>query len=278
MPDTPIFHRTELLVGTQALDRLRRTRVILFGVGGVGSWCAEALIRSGVGDLTMVDSDVVCVTNVNRQVQATSRSVGNVKVSELRTRLLQINPDAAITAMHKRYDQHTRATFRFEQYDYVIDAIDSLTPKVDLLATASAEPCTLLSAMGAACKTDPTRIRAASIWETDICPLARAVRKRLRRRGVNKDTRDFLCIYSDEMLSEARGESPCGTGRCFCPKTASDDGETVVDEWCGKKALINGSVVHVTGAFGFALAGLVIQDVMSRSAHAGRNSSTAISG
>ena len=134
MKKQPAFHRTELLIGEAALKKLAATRVILFGVGGVGSWCAEALIRSGVGHLTIVDNDVICVTNINRQLQATAKNVGKSKVLALQERLLDIHPDADITALQKVYNKETREDFNLADYDYVIDAIDSLSHKVDLIA------------------------------------------------------------------------------------------------------------------------------------------------
>lgn len=259
----PAHHRTELLLGLEAMERLAATRVILFGVGGVGSWCADALVRSGIGHLTIVDSDVVCITNVNRQLQATRTNVGAVKVLELSARLQSVNPDAEVVPLQKIYDEHTRDQFEIASFDYVIDAIDSLSSKIDLLCTAIATERTVYSAMGAACKLDPTRIKVDSIWKTSGCPLAREVRRGLRKRDV---TGDLLCVFSSEVLPRGDTESPCGTERCFCPAQRDEQGRTVVNEWCSRKAQINGSVVHVTATFGFILAGLVIQDVVRRTA------------
>ena len=237
------FNRTELLIGTPALQKLMQTRVILFGTGGVGSWCAEALIRSGTGHLTIVDNDVVCETNINRQLQATTKTIGVPKVDALKTRLLEINPDAEIIALQKIYNQETRESFHLSNYDYVIDAIDSLSCKVDLIATTMTAGVTLYSAMGAACKLDPTQIRVDSIWNTHGCRLARFVRKKLRRSGV---AGDCLCVYSRETSEPPETE------------TAADD----VDAWSETKARTNGSMIHITAAFGLHLAGLVIQDVV----------------
>jgi len=234
------LHRTELLLGSEGVHGLAQARVILFGVGGVGSWCAEALVRTGVSHLTLVDSDVICVTNVNRQVQATAGNVGQVKVFALRDRLLEIRPDAQVVAVHKPWDEDTRDEFDLGSYDYVIDAIDSLNNKVELLRAAHASGAQLYSAMGAASKLDPTRIQVASIWDTKMCRLARLVRNRLRRRGFDGD---FLCVFSDEP---ARGVQAAGPA-----------------EELGKKARINGSLAHMTATFGMVLAGLVVQDLVS---------------
>lgn len=258
------FHRTELLIGGAALARLAQARVILFGTGGVGCWCAEALIRSGIGHLTLVDHDVICVTNINRQLQATSKNIGQSKVTALRERLIDIHPEAEVIALQKVYKQENRDEFNLPSYDYIIDAIDSLSHKVDLIASAMEAGVPLFSAMGAANKLDATAIRVDSIWKSQGCRLAKFVRKRLRSRGA---TGDCLCVYSEEELPPAfAAKKPaCGSAQCFCPKTTSEDGEEVPsDVRCNQKAQINGSMVHITGAFGFHLAGLVVQDIARR--------------
>jgi len=247
MKKHPAFNRTELLIGEAALRNLANTRVILFGVGGVGSWCAEALVRSGVGHLTIVDNDTVCETNINRQMQATSLTVGQLKVEALKERLLEIHPHAQIDTLPVAYNQETRESFDLAGYDYVIDAIDSLSHKVDLIASAMEAGVTLFSAMGAASKIDATSIQVDSLWKSKGCRLARFVRKRLRHRGV---TGDCLCVYSPERFS-LFGDAP-------------DPEEPEPDDGSETKAQINGSMVHITGAFGFHLAGLVVQDVVAR--------------
>lgn len=153
--------RTELLLGKDNLEKIQKARVLIFGIGGVGSWCAEGLLRSGVRNITIVDSDRVCVTNCNRQLMATSRTIGEVKVEALRNRLLEINPDANITAYQKIYQAETADEFHMEQYDFIIDAIDSLKDKADLILRATALPkeITFISSMGAALRTDPFMVR-----------------------------------------------------------------------------------------------------------------------
>ena len=169
------FSRTELLIGREAMLRMERTRVILFGVGGVGSWCAESLVRSGVRRLTLVDSDRVSPTNINRQLPATRQTVGRVKVDVLKERLAEINPEAAIDAIAGVYNADTAASFGLEEYDYIIDAIDSLQEKVHLIRTATRLPqVTFFSSMGAALKADPQRIRVAKFRRVAGCPLAAA--------------------------------------------------------------------------------------------------------
>jgi len=224
------FHRNELLLGKEGVEALAKTRVILFGVGGVGSWCAEALVRSGVGHLAIVDNDVVCETNINRQLQATLPNLGRPKVEALAERLLEINPAAQIDILAKPYNLETSTGFDLGSYDYVIDAIDTLSHKAGLIAQAMASGTPLFSAMGAACKLDPSRVRVASIWDSKGCGLARFVRKRLRRWGAEGDC---LCVYSEELIES-------------------------------REAGVHGSMVHMTGIFGFHLAGLVVQDVYNR--------------
>ncbi len=267
MKENPSFNRLQLLTGDGVVKRLHATRVIIFGIGGVGSWCAEALARSGVGTITLVDSDLICRTNINRQVQATLASVGKVKVKELAARLLAINPDMTVEARQEVYRRGSADTFLLAGYDYVIDAIDSLSAKVDLIISATEAGATVYTALGASCKIDPTRIRIAPLWESQGCHLGKLVRKRLRRR---KFSGTPLCVYSEELLPVRETENGigCGSGNCICPKvvvSASDDEEDVlIHEWCSKKKQINGSAVHITGIYGFFLAGMVLQDVVRR--------------
>ena len=247
------FSRTELLIGREAMLRMERARVILFGVGGVGSWCAEGLVRSGVRRLTLVDSDRVSPTNINRQLPATRQTVGRVKVDVLKERLAEINPEAAIDAIAGVYNADTSASFGLEEYDYIIDAIDSLQEKVHLIRTATRLPqATFFSSMGAALKADPQRISVAKFRRVAGCPLAAALRRKLKQG--EPPARDFLCVYSDEVL-ENQGALP-----------ASIDGAnpTPVSTWDARKARINGTLAHITAIFGFTLSGLVIQDIIHK--------------
>ena len=257
----PIFRRTELLLGEDALKQLSEKRVIIFGVGGVGSWCAESLIRTGIQQLTIVDSDRVCITNINRQLMATSQTVGQVKVEVLKERLLSINPRAEITALQQIFTAETAESFNIGNYDYVIDAIDSLKDKVLLIQMATEAGVCFFSSMGAALKMDPTRINVAEFWKIQGDPLARALRRRFKRDG-HFPKRKFLCVYSDELLQNKGHNATCGTSQCVCPKTQEGPGDPnlVNHEWCSSKAQINGTLAHITAIFGFMLAGLVIQD------------------
>ena len=257
----PIFRRTELLLGEDALKQLSEKRVIIFGVGGVGSWCAESLIRTGIQQLTIVDSDRVCITNINRQLMATSQTVGQVKVEVLKERLLSINPRAEITALQQIFTAETAESFNIGNYDYVIDAIDSLKDKVLLIQMATEAGVCFFSSMGAALKMDPTRIKVAEFWKIQGDPLARALRRRFKRDG-HFPKRKFLCVYSDELLQNKGHNATCGTSQCVCPKAQEGPGDPslVNHEWCSSKAQINGTLAHITAIFGFMLAGLVIQD------------------
>ena len=259
------LNRTEMLFGTATMERLAKTQVAIFGIGGVGSWCAESLVRSGLMNLTIVDSEIICATNINRQVQATSSSIGRVKVEELRKRLLDINPAAQITGISTPYQAESAGDFDLKSYNYVVDAIDSLQNKVLLLKNARAAGTVLFSSMGAAAKTDPTRIRIDTAANTRVCALARHVRQELRKHSVPDD---FLCVYSDEPAIEPQTDSHCGTSCCSChhdrQRFAEETGTEPID-WCSRKKRINGAVVHITGIFGFMLAGLVLNHIAGKS-------------
>lgn len=227
--NTHIFSRTEMLMGAEAMERLRRTRVVVFGLGGVGSWCAEALVRSGVGHLTMVDPDYVDVTNINRQLPALSSTLGRPKVEVLRERFLDINPEAEIVARQERFMVETAANFGIEEFDYVIDAIDSIQDKIELILSTTHYPLpTLYSSMGAARKMDPQQVRVTEFWKVDGCPLAATLRKRMRKQ-LRFPERKFQCVWSPERNDDAE------------PK---------------------GTLMPVTATFGLTLASMVVRDVL----------------
>ena len=186
--------RTEMLVGKDGVERLKKSRVIIFGVGGVGGYAVEALARSGVGDITLVDSDRVALSNINRQIIATHDTVGKYKCDVMRERILSINPEAAVTVHNVFFSDETKSDFNFSDYDYVIDAIDSLSSKIELIALAKTSGTEIISAMGAGNKLDPTQFEVSDISKTTVCPLARAVRIALRKRGINH----LKVVYSKE--------------------------------------------------------------------------------
>lgn len=259
------FNRTRLLLGDEMMDRLSSARVIIFGVGGVGSWCAEGLVRSGIGHLTIVDSDRVCITNVNRQMMATSATVGMVKVEALKERLLEINPDVSINAVQAIYSEETANQFDLDSYDYVVDAIDSLKDKATLILNATKSKARFFSSMGAALKLDPTKIEVSEFWKVKGCPLARALRQRFKRKK-EYPKKKFLCVFSEEVLANKGQESSCGTSQCVCPKNGNAPGDPSLahHEWCSSKAQINGSLMHITSIFGLTLSGLIIRDIQNR--------------
>ncbi|MFT3740874.1 MAG: tRNA threonylcarbamoyladenosine dehydratase [Breznakibacter sp.] len=259
MYGTGIFQRTGLLLGEERMERLSRLKVIVFGIGGVGSWCAESLVRSGIGHLTIVDSDRVCVTNINRQLHATTQTVGQVKTEALRNRLVEINPRADVVALQKIYSEENSESFNLGGYDVIIDAIDSLSNKIHLIREATRTNAFFVSSMGASLKVDPTRVKTAEFWEVKGCSLASAIRKRIKHGEL--PSKRFLCVYSDEVLQNAGSGSACGTDKCLCPKSLKGPGDPdlVNHEWCSKKAVINGTMAHITAIFGFTLAGLVIR-------------------
>ncbi|MDR0663841.1 MAG: tRNA threonylcarbamoyladenosine dehydratase [Spirochaetaceae bacterium] len=261
----PRFQRLALLTGVEALQRLAATRVIVFGLGGVGSWCAEALVRSGIGGITLADSDLICVTNINRQVQATGKTIGQRKTEALKTRLAEINGDCIITTYGKVFSRDTESDFCVEAHDFVIDAIDSLGPKLDLIELCGRLGKTLFSSMGMAQKLNPFLLRSADIWDTKGCPLARLVRGGLRKRGF---TGHFTSVYSTECLPlRTEISSNCGGGLCLCPARMSGDDGEAPKEWCSSKKVINGSAVTVTAAAGMMLASLVVRGVVGRPPH-----------
>ncbi|MBP5676633.1 MAG: tRNA threonylcarbamoyladenosine dehydratase [Bacteroidales bacterium] len=229
------FARTELLLGPEAMEKLAAARVIVFGVGGVGSWCAEALVRTGVGHLTIVDSDVVAESNINRQLMATIATVGLPKVEVLRKRLLEINPEASVTAIHKPFNEDTAGDFDLDAYDVVIDAIDTLKNKILLILKATSSRAEFFSSMGAALKVDPTQIRVTDFWDVREDPLARMLRKRIRQ-GKVLPQKPFQVVWSPELL-ENKGSCETRT---------------------------NGTTVAVTAAFGFTLASLATRHLCSR--------------
>ncbi len=240
------FTRVELLLGKEALNQITSKRVILFGVGGVGSWCAEALVRSGIMHLTIVDPDRVNASNINRQLPATQGSIGQLKVDVLKSRLLEINPEAQIEALAQIYTEEAAASFNLNSYDYIIDAIDTLTHKAHLLLEACKSDAIVFASMGAGLKMDPTRIRIAEFWKVKGCKLASALRQRFRK--TEKPSKKILCIYSEEMLRN-KGDNH---------EIEEREVEGVISSY---KPHTNGAMLHITGIYGFMLASLVINDI-----------------
>lgn len=240
-----IFQRTELLLGTEGLERLNNAKVILFGVGGVGSWCAESLIRSGITHLTIVDFDRVAESNINRQLMAMPSTVSKIKVEVLAERLCKINPDVEIVALNQVYSAETADSFRLDTYDVIIDAIDSLDNKTHLIQTATHTKAAFFSSMGAALKLDSSQVKVAEFWKAHGCPLAAALRRRLRKSTM--PGAPFLCVFSPEVLeNKGQVQEERATDAPIAPKR------------------INGTIAHIPAIFGFTLAGLVIRSLMDQ--------------
>ncbi len=214
MPDW--LSRTELLLGKAAMERLFSARVALFGVGGVGGYAAEALARSGVGGIDLVDSDRVSPSNINRQIYATRKTVGQYKVDAAASRIADINPAARVVAHRVFLTAETAAEFNFSDYDYIIDAVDTVSAKLTLVESAARAGVPLISSMGAGNKLDPTAFEVADIYETSVCPLARVMRHELRRRGIER----LKVVYSKEppKFSPGRGQPPASCA--FVPAVA----------------------------------------------------------
>jgi len=251
--DEHIFQRLELITGKEALEKLKNTKVLVFGLGGVGSWAAEALVRSGIGKIGIIDSDAVCASNVNRQLEATTLSIGQPKAQALKKRLMEINPDCEITAHDELFCLEKKELFDIGSANYVIDAIDSLKHKLDLIETVCNAKATLFSSMGMALKIDPSQIKITSFWKTTYCPLARLVRQGLRKRGFSSD---FTVIYSAEK--PIRAEKSLAAALAAAPQTARPANEPIITRSAKQ---INGSVVTVTATAGLYLANLVLRGV-----------------
>ena len=257
MPINPLFQRLGLLLGADALTASEQRCVAVVGLGGVGSWCAEALVRSGLGRMILVDCDKVSASNINRQVQATTATIGRLKAEALRERLAGINPDCQVNAISAQYTKEHSQEFALEEADYIIDAIDILPYKLDLIEQSIALGKILFSSMGMAQKIDPTQIKTGDIWETTGCPLAKLVRSGLRKRNF---TGHFTVVYSperplphhafcEEPSQEARDDAELHQGFCEDPREEALQGR------------INGSTVTVTATAGMILASLVVRDI-----------------
>ena len=237
------FSRTQLLLGEDAMERLSRARVAVFGVGGVGGYVVEALARGGVGALDLIDSDRVSLTNLNRQLLATHRTLGRLKVEAAAERVLEINPRCEVKAWPVFFLPETRDQFDFTRYDYVVDAIDTVAGKLALIEQARAAGVPIICAMGAGNKLDPACFRVADLYETTVCPLARIMRRECRRRGIDR----LKVVYSTEQPTAPRGR-------------AEEDGKDP-SEPGGRRRDIPGSVSFVPPVAGMMLAGEVIRDL-----------------
>lgn len=247
------FSRTELLLGKEAMDKLANSRVAVFGIGGVGSYTVEALIRSGVGEIDIIDDDKVCLTNLNRQLYATRKTIGKYKVDVAAERIAEINPKAIVHTYKTFYTPETADQFDFAHYDYVVDAIDTVTGKIGLVMQAQEANTPIISSMGAGNKLDPTAFEVADLFETSVCPLAKVMRKELSRRGVKQ----LKVVYSKEKpLTPIDDMAISCREHCVCPPGT--------ERKCTQRRQIPGSNAFVPPVVGLIIAGEVIKDIVAK--------------
>ena len=244
------FSRTELLYGKEAMEKLQNARVAVFGVGGVGGYVCEALVRSGVYHFDLIDDDKVCLTNLNRQIIATRKTVGKYKAEVMRDRMLEINPDADI-AVHKCFFLPENADeFPFDQYDYIVDAVDTVTAKIELVMKAKEKNVPIISSMGAGNKLDPSAFKVSDIYKTKVDPLARVLRRELKKRGVRK----LKVVYSEEQpIRPIEDMSISCRTHCICPPGAKHK--------CTERRDIPGSTAFVPSVVGLIIASEIIKDL-----------------
>lgn len=245
------FSRTELIFGSDAMEKLAAARVAVFGIGGVGGYTVEALVRSGVGALDLIDDDKVCLTNINRQIYATRKTVGQYKVDVAAERIAEINPNAVVRTYKTFYTPETADQFDFSEYDYVVDAIDTVTGKIELVLNAKAVKTPVICSMGAGNKIDPTAFEVADIYQTSVCPLARVMRYELKKRGVDS----LKVVYSKEKPIKPVDDMAisCRTN-CICPPGTARK--------CTQRRQVPGSNAFVPSVAGLIIAGEVIKDII----------------
>ncbi len=244
------FSRTELLLGNAAMEKLAASRVAVFGIGGVGGYTVEALVRSGIGAIDIIDDDKVCLTNINRQIYATRKTIGQYKVDVAKERILDINPDIKVTAYKTFYTPETSSQFDFSAYDYVVDAIDTVTGKIELVMNAAKAGTPIISSMGAGNKLNPAAFEVADIYKTSVCPLARVMRYELKKRGIKK----LKVVYSKEkpITPIDNNEISCKT-HCVCPPGTQRK--------CTARRQVPGSTAFVPSVAGLIIAGEIIKDL-----------------
>ncbi len=245
------YSRTQLLLGPVAMKALRNKKVAVFGIGGVGGYVCEALVRSGIGAFDLIDDDKVCLTNLNRQIIATRKTIGRYKVDVMKERMEEIDPDVKVD-IHKCFFLPENADeFPFGEYDYVVDAVDTVTAKIELILRAQREGIPVISAMGAGNKLDPGRFKVADIYDTEICPLARVMRRELKKRNV----RSLKVVYSDEQPVRPYEDMSisCKTN-CICPPGAQHK--------CTERRDIPGSTAFVPAVAGLLIAGEIVKDLI----------------
>ena len=244
------FSRTQLLLGVEAMDKLKNSRVAVFGVGGVGGYVCEALVRSGVGQFDLIDDDKVCLSNINRQIIATHKTVGKNKVEVMKERMMEINPDVTVNIYKCFFLPENADEFPFEEYDYVVDAVDTVTAKIELVMKCQEKGVPIISSMGAGNKLDASAFRVADIYKTKMCPLAKVMKKKKKKRGVKK----LKVVYSEEKpIKPLDDMSISCTTNDICPPEAENKRT--------ERRSIPGSVAFVPSVAGLIIAGEVVKDI-----------------
>ena len=244
------FSRTELLLGKESMEKLASSRVAVFGIGGVGGYTAEALVRSGIGAIDLIDDDKVCLTNINRQIYATRKTIGQYKVDVASERITDINPDIKVSTYKTFYMPDTAEQFNFTLYDYIVDAIDTVTGKIELAVNAEKAGTPIISSMGAGNKLNPAEFEVADIYKTSVCPLARVMRQELKKRGIKK----LKVVYSKEKpLTPIEDMSISCKSNCVCPPGTARK--------CTKRRQVPGSTAFVPSVAGLIIAGEVVKDL-----------------
>ncbi|MBO4946377.1 MAG: tRNA threonylcarbamoyladenosine dehydratase [Lachnospiraceae bacterium] len=244
------FSRTELLLGKENMNRLSEARVAVFGIGGVGGYTVEALVRSGIGAIDLIDDDKVCLTNLNRQIIATRKTVGKYKVDVMKERILDINPECKVEVHKCFYLPETKNQFDFSQYSYIVDAVDTVTAKIQLVMEAKEHQVPIISSMGAGNKLDPAAFEVADIYKTSVCPLAKVMRRELRKRGVDH----LKVVYSKEEARQPIEDMAISCQEhCVCPPGTAHK--------CTQRRAIPGSIAFVPSVVGLIIAGEVVKDL-----------------
>ena len=245
------FARTQLLLGEDAMEKLKNARVAVFGIGGVGGYVCEALVRSGVGHFDLIDDDKVCLTNINRQIIATRKTIGKYKTEVMKERMLDINPNADVNVHNCFFLPETADEFSFEDYDYVVDAVDTVTAKISLVMKCAEKNVPIISSMGAGNKLDGSAFKVADIYDTKMCPLAKVMRHELKKRGIKK----LKVVYSEETpIRPIEDMSISCRTNCVCPPGT--------ERKCTDRRDIPGSVAFVPSAAGLIIGGEVIKDLI----------------
>ncbi|MBR1802384.1 MAG: tRNA threonylcarbamoyladenosine dehydratase [Clostridia bacterium] len=246
------FSRTELLIGKEAIEKLSKSKIAIFGIGGVGSFVVEGLVRAGIGKFVLVDDDKICLTNLNRQILATRKTVGKYKVEVAKERILEINPNATVEVYREFFMPDSKEEILDKTVDYIVDCVDTVTAKIELVMRANKLGIPIISCMGTGNKLDPTRFEVADIYQTSICPLAKVMRKELRARGI----KNLKVVYSKEepIKPDESLECSCKNG-CICPPGTKRK--------CTIRNQVPGSISFVPSVAGFIIAGEVVKDINS---------------